>query len=415
MMRNARPFALVLALVLSTQLQEPCHAQKAHEDPRPLRVLTMGNPNAGTAELTTALNRFASHPFRVDNPTSIETEAGDVIGRGEVRFRRTEVRYWTQISEQEWKRVEHYYCPGGNNTKLCLLGSHQPIDMAILVVKLPDGLDRISAEHGALTRALRIPTVVFLDEEDETDAEIVELVELEIEEKCSPNQMKLPSVRGSLRKALVATGDSTDAKPIVQVLEMIQAKWPRDRLIGLQLERETESRGLWSVTRASSDLWKFPTDRMSMQCLLPPATPLSVEAKYEGNGQLLLTWDGGRVPPSPGEFWVAAPAPSKWNDTFPVIVTSSTPAKPLETPILGKNQAVYFDFGCLRMLGGLDRELHAGVTTKATLTIDRSEVSRLAGRMIPSDGRFEFTVREIGKELAPGKALAVGAILDPSQ
>ena len=109
--------------------------------------------------------------------------------------------------ETDKRHYAHIDCPGhADYIKNMITGAAQ-MDGAILVVSAPDGVMPQTREHVLLARQVDVPAmVVYLNKMDQAeDAELVELVELEIRELLSkygfPGE-DVPIVKGSALEAL---------------------------------------------------------------------------------------------------------------------------------------------------------------------------------------------------------------------
>ena len=109
--------------------------------------------------------------------------------------------------ETDKRHYAHIDCPGhADYIKNMITGAAQ-MDGAILVVSAPDGVMPQTREHVLLARQVDVPAmVVYLNKMDQAeDAELVELVELEIRELLSkygfPGE-EVPIVKGSALEAL---------------------------------------------------------------------------------------------------------------------------------------------------------------------------------------------------------------------
>jgi len=109
--------------------------------------------------------------------------------------------------ETDNRHYAHIDCPGhADYIKNMITGAAQ-MDGAILVVSAPDGVMPQTREHVLLARQVDVPAmVVYLNKMDQAeDAELVELVELEIRELLSkygfPGE-DVPIVKGSALEAL---------------------------------------------------------------------------------------------------------------------------------------------------------------------------------------------------------------------
>ena len=126
--------------------------------------------------------------------------------------------------ETEKRHYAHVDCPGhADYVKNMITGAAQ-MDGAILVVSAPDGPMPQTREHILLARQVGVPyIVVFMNKTDMMDdAELLELVEMEIRELLSEYDFpgdEIPIIKGSALLALeyVQNGGTTHGSAGVQV------------------------------------------------------------------------------------------------------------------------------------------------------------------------------------------------------
>ncbi len=120
-------------------------------------------------------------------------------------------------------------CPGhADYVKNMITGAAQ-MDGAILVVAATDGPMPQTREHILLARQVGVPAmVVFMNKVDAVDdAELLELVELEVRELLSAYEFPgddIPVIKGSALKAL--EGDAAWEKTIDELMEAVDAYIP---------------------------------------------------------------------------------------------------------------------------------------------------------------------------------------------
>lgn len=155
--------------------------------------------------------------------------------------------------ETETRHYAHVDCPGhADYVKNMITGAAQ-MDGAILVVSGADGPMPQTKEHILLAKQVGVPNiVVFLNKEDQVDdAELLELVELEVRETLDAYDFpgdEIPIISGSALLALEALSENT-------ALQRGQNKWV-DKILDLMdqvdnyiqtPERETEKPFLMAV------------------------------------------------------------------------------------------------------------------------------------------------------------------------
>jgi elongation factor Tu len=155
--------------------------------------------------------------------------------------------------ETEARHYAHVDCPGhADYVKNMITGAAQ-MDGAILVVSGADGPMPQTKEHLLLAKQVGVPNiVVFLNKEDQVDdAELLELVELEIRETLDKYEFpgdEIPIVSGSALLALEALSENPSTKKgdnkwvdkILDLMEQVDGYIPTP-------ERQTEKPFLMAV------------------------------------------------------------------------------------------------------------------------------------------------------------------------
>jgi len=155
--------------------------------------------------------------------------------------------------ETENRHYAHVDCPGhADYVKNMITGAAQ-MDGAILVVSGADGPMPQTKEHLLLAKQVGVPNiVVFLNKEDQVDdAELLELVELEIRETLDKYEFpgdEIPIIAGSALLALEALTENPQIKPgdskwvdkIYNLMDQVDSYIPTP-------ERETEKPFLMAV------------------------------------------------------------------------------------------------------------------------------------------------------------------------
>ena len=178
-------------------------AKAKYERSKPhVNIGTIGHVDHGkttlTAAITTVLSKFggatATRYDEIDKAPE-EKERGITINTAHVEY------------ETKNRHYAHVDCPGhADYVKNMITGAAQ-MDGAILVVSAADGPMPQTREHILLSRQVGVPyIVVFLNKVDMVDdAELVELVEMEVRELLSEYEFAgddTPIVPGSALKAL---------------------------------------------------------------------------------------------------------------------------------------------------------------------------------------------------------------------
>jgi elongation factor Tu len=129
------------------------------------------------------------------------------------------------------RHYAHVDCPGhADYIKNMITGAAQ-MDGAILVVSAADGPMPQTREHVLLARQVNVPyLVVFMNKTDQVDdPELLELVELEVRELLSQYEFPgddIPVIKGSALQALEHLEDAEQIKPILELMEAVDAYIP---------------------------------------------------------------------------------------------------------------------------------------------------------------------------------------------
>ena len=183
-------------------------------------VGTIGHIDHGKTTLTAALLAVLSKTGKAEIKSYADIAKGGTV-RDEtktVTIAAAHVEY-----ESDKRHYAHVDCPGhADYVKNMITGAAQ-MDGAILVVSAADGPMPQTREHILLARQVGVPAIVVaLNKVDLVDdAELLELVELEVRELLSAYQFpgdKVPVVRVSATKALAG-----DAEAEKQILELVKA------------------------------------------------------------------------------------------------------------------------------------------------------------------------------------------------
>src|SRR5438309_5180875 len=183
-------------------------AKAKYERKKPhVNVGTIGHVDHGKTTLTSALTKIAS-----TKGMAKYISYDEVAKASESQGRRDATKILTiAISHVEYETDKRHYahvdCPGhADYVKNMITGAAQ-MDGAILVVSAADGPMPQTREHILLARQVGVPfMVVFLNKCDLVDdAELLDLVELEVRELLSKYQFPgdtIPVIRGSALKAI---------------------------------------------------------------------------------------------------------------------------------------------------------------------------------------------------------------------
>jgi elongation factor Tu len=206
-----------------------------------VNIGTMGHIDHGKTTLTAAITKVLADkgmadftPFDEIDKAPEERERGITIAIAHVEYQ-TEARHYAHVD-----------CPGhADYVKNMITGAAQ-MDGAILVVSAADGPMPQTREHILLAKQVNVPFIlVFMNKVDMVDdAELLELVELEVRELLSSYDFPgddTPIIKGSALKAL-ESGDpnSEHGKKIGELMDALDTYIP-------QPKRETEKPFLMPV------------------------------------------------------------------------------------------------------------------------------------------------------------------------
>ncbi len=199
-------------------------AKEAFQRNKPhVNIGTIGHVDHGkttlTAAITTVLSKkgFAqARAYDQIDAAPEEKERGITINTAHVEY------------ETEKRHYAHVDCPGhADYVKNMITGAAQ-MDGGILVVSSADGPMPQTREHILLARQVGVPAlVVFMNKVDMADADLLELVEMEIRDLLSKYDFPgddIPIVMGSALKAL--EGDPTHEANILKLMDAVDAYIP---------------------------------------------------------------------------------------------------------------------------------------------------------------------------------------------
>ncbi|MBA3620735.1 MAG: elongation factor Tu [Euzebyales bacterium] len=211
-----------------------------------LNIGTIGHIDHGKTTLTAAITNVlhkqnpdvAFMPFDEIDKAPEERERGITISVSHVEY------------ETANRHYAHVDCPGhADYVKNMITGAAQ-MDGAILVVSAADGPMPQTREHVLLARQVGVPSiVVFLNKADMVDdAELLELVELEVRELLSSYEFPgddIPVVTGSALRAL--EGDAAWESGILELMAAVDDYIPEpERAVDLPFLMPVED--VFSIT-----------------------------------------------------------------------------------------------------------------------------------------------------------------------
>ena len=210
-----------------------------------VNIGTIGHVDHGKTTLTAAITKVMADAGRADfsaydqiDKAPEERERGITISTAHVEY------------ETENRHYAHVDCPGhADYVKNMITGAAQ-MDGAILVVNAADGPMPQTREHILLARQVGVPAlVVYLNKVDQVDdAELLELVELEIRELLSSYEFPgddIPIVKGSALAALEGRDEEIGVNSINSLMERGVVKVGEEiEIVGLKDTTKTTCTGV---------------------------------------------------------------------------------------------------------------------------------------------------------------------------
>lgn len=192
-----------------------------------VNVGTIGHVDHGKTTLTAAILTVAAAQGNSAQKKSVAEidSAPEEKARG-ITINTAHVEYETAT-----RHYAHIDCPGhADYVKNMITGAAQ-MDAAILVVSATDGPMPQTREHILLARQVGVPQiVVFLNKVDMvSDTELIDLVEEEIRDLLKKYDFPgdtTPIIRGSALKALENPTDEASAKPLLDLLNVLDTQVP---------------------------------------------------------------------------------------------------------------------------------------------------------------------------------------------
>src|SRR6266545_1379710 len=189
-----------------------------------VNIGTIGHIDHGKTTLTAAITKvLAKH-----NPKNKFRSFDSIDNAPEEKARGITIAVAHVEYETAKRHYAHVDCPGhADYIKNMITGAAQ-MDGAILVVSAPDGPMPQTREHILLARQVEVPSmVVFLNKTDALDdAELLELVELEVRELLSRYNFPgdaIPVIRGSALNALSSESKDPAAPEYACIWELMRA------------------------------------------------------------------------------------------------------------------------------------------------------------------------------------------------
>lgn len=188
-----------------------------------VNIGTIGHVDHGKTTLTAAITTVLSKKGFAQAKAYDQIDAAPEEKERGITINTAHVEY-----ETDKRHYAHVDCPGhADYVKNMITGAAQ-MDGAILVVSAADGPMPQTREHILLARQVGVPAlVVFMNKVDMADADLLELVEMEIRDLLSKYDFPgddIPIVKGSALRAL--EGDAEQEANIHKLMDAVDSYIP---------------------------------------------------------------------------------------------------------------------------------------------------------------------------------------------
>lgn len=190
-----------------------------------VNIGTIGHVDHGKTTLTAAITMTMAKVYGGTAKSYADIDSAPEEKARGITINTAHVEYTTAN-----RHYAHVDCPGhADYVKNMITGAAQ-MDGAILVVAATDGPMPQTREHILLARQVGVPAlVVFMNKIDIADAELADLVEMEIRELLSKYQYPgddIPIVKGSALAAVEGKNPELGEKAIVKLMEEVDRYIP---------------------------------------------------------------------------------------------------------------------------------------------------------------------------------------------
>jgi len=190
-----------------------------------LNVGTIGHVDHGKTTLTAAITVVLQEMNLAKAKKYEDIDNAPEEKKRGITINATHIEYSTHN-----RHYGHIDCPGhADYIKNMITGSSQ-MDGAILVVAATDGVMPQTREHLRLAKQIGIDhIVVFINKADAADAEMIELVEMELKDllkEVGYDPDNVPFVSGSALAALEGKNQEIGKNAILKLLEFVDTKVP---------------------------------------------------------------------------------------------------------------------------------------------------------------------------------------------
>ena len=187
---------------------------------------TIGHVDHGKTSLTAAITKILA-----ETGGATFRDYGSIDAAPEEKARGITINTAHVEYETKNRHYAHVDCPGhADYVKNMITGAAQ-MDGAILVVAADSGPAPQTREHILLARQVGVPSlVVFLNKMDLADAELVELVEMEVRELLNKYKFPgdtIPIIKGSAVAALEGKNPELGRDAILKLMEAVDSFIPQ--------------------------------------------------------------------------------------------------------------------------------------------------------------------------------------------
>jgi elongation factor Tu len=190
-----------------------------------VNIGTIGHVDHGKTTLTAAITMTMAKKYGGAAKSYADIDSAPEEKARGITINTAHVEYTTAA-----RHYAHVDCPGhADYVKNMITGAAQ-MDGAILVVAATDGPMPQTREHILLARQVGVPAlVVFMNKIDIADAELADLVEMEVRELLSKYSFPgddIPIVKGSALAAVEGTNPDLGENAIVKLMEEVDRYIP---------------------------------------------------------------------------------------------------------------------------------------------------------------------------------------------
>lgn len=188
-------------------------------------VGTIGHVDHGKTTLSSAITKVLAER-KMDGDKCEYIPFDKIDSAPEEKSRGITINTATIEYETSKRHYSHTDCPGHRDYVKNMITGAAQLETAVLVIAATDGVAPQTKEHVLLAKQIGIPNlIVFINKcDEESDPELLELVEMEVKELLKDYDYdveKVPFIRGSALSALKGTNPELGAGSINKLLECL--------------------------------------------------------------------------------------------------------------------------------------------------------------------------------------------------